>query len=91
MTKNHGYIDVKWDDISINNIGKETGFNFKNLDYSKSDIRSEIYGNKTSRVNTALNPNLELSDPNYIKYTSNGAKKAESIMVGDLQLMRTGI
>lgn len=69
LKNNHGYIDVDWDELGIANLGKENGFNFKNLDYSKSDLRGEIYINKSSRVNTSLNPGIEIKDPNFTVYT----------------------
>ena len=74
LTRNNGFIDVSWDDISLITLGKGEGFSLKNLDMGQSDtlLRNEIYGNKGSRVNQILNGGLSPSDPNYLRYTSSG-------------------
>ena len=81
LTDKNGYIDVDWDAISIKTLGKEDGFNMKNLGLSgtkdnydnklmrfldtgnnkrfKQDLISEIYGNKNSKVQEALNKNFD--------------------------------
>ncbi|MDE6784201.1 MAG: hypothetical protein K2J26_02335 [Ruminococcus sp.] len=77
LTKNSGYIDLNWDDLSVKTLGKSDGFSMKNLDISKSDpsLRYEIYGGKFSRVNQALNGEVLPKDPSYKIFTSNGASK----------------
>ena len=75
LTKNYGYIDLNWDDLSVKTLGKSDGFSMRNLDISKSDtsLRYDIYGGKSSRVNQALNGDILPNDPAYKRFTSNGA------------------
>ena len=73
LTKNNGYLDINWEDISIKSLGSSDGFNFRGLDvWQPEGLRNEIYGGKSSRVNQVLNGGLSPSDSAYRRFTSNG-------------------
>ncbi|MBD5111518.1 MAG: hypothetical protein HDT42_03150 [Ruminococcaceae bacterium] len=80
LTKNNGFVDVNWDDISLVTLEKGKDFNLKNLNMNQ-DLRDQIYGNKSSRVNISLNNGLSSNDPNFISYTYN-SKKEKGLYTG---------